>query len=322
VKGLPPVEPSRSSGGTRWTRQLRRKGLPPACPRSIEAARSCLHPDAQWFVSLLPAEIPATREGMRELMLQHRQDPRASFLAWVFADWDSRDELAYAAGRGYAPAQARMCANSSDAGEGYEYAQKAAAQGDRWGLCELAYFFEEGECCAKDTAKAIDLYREAAELGHSEAMHYYGELAFAPHEWERWHWWGRAAERGYLFDTFPQIVTDVWMPVFEGGRNGRVLHTIAAVLRRNLNVTEPTVFGRSLSAAGWESIMQVLALHDGMLNRARAAIDCWSMAARRLRVVKDMRVVIAKMVWEEPWRWSNEEKTEQKESKKAKRRRK
>jgi hypothetical protein len=47
---------------------------------------------------------------------------------------------------------------------------------------------------------------------------------------------------------------------------------------------------------------RVIELHAAMLGRARRAIDCWSMAGWRLRVVKDMRVVIAKMAWEEVWR--------------------
>jgi hypothetical protein len=40
-----------------------------------------------------------------------------------------------------------------------------------------------------------------------------------------------------------------------------------------------------------------------MLGRAREAIKCWSMAGRRVGVVKDMRVMISKMAWEEAWRW-------------------
>jgi hypothetical protein len=47
----------------------------------------------------------------------------------------------------------------------------------------------------------------------------------------------------------------------------------------------------------------VLALYDLMLSRARQAIQCWSMAGRRLAVAKDIQVLIAKMMWEEAWRW-------------------
>jgi hypothetical protein len=40
--------------------------------------------------------------------------------------------------------------------------------------------------------------------------------------------------------------------------------------------------------------------------------------ARRCRVVKDMRVMIAKMAWIEVWRWSRVEPEELQDTKKAK----
>jgi hypothetical protein len=48
-------------------------------------------------------------------------------------------------------------------------------------------------------------------------------------------------------------------------------------------------------------------LHDAMMGRARRAICCWSMAGQRLRVVKDMRVMIAKMLWKGAWQWGEKE---------------
>jgi hypothetical protein len=47
---------------------------------------------------------------------------------------------------------------------------------------------------------------------------------------------------------------------------------------------------------------RVKELHEAMLFRARKAIVCWSAVGVRLGVVKDVRVMIAKMAWE-PWRW-------------------
>jgi hypothetical protein len=44
-------------------------------------------------------------------------------------------------------------------------------------------------------------------------------------------------------------------------------------------------------------------LHAAMLARAKEAICCWSMTAQRHGVVKDIRVLVAKMAWQEAWRW-------------------
>jgi hypothetical protein len=52
----------------------------------------------------------------------------------------------------------------------------------------------------------------------------------------------------------------------------------------------------------------VLELHEAMLRRAREAIDCWSVAARRCGVAKDMRLVIARLAWQEVWRWGDSAK--------------
>jgi hypothetical protein len=65
-----------------------------------------------------------------------------------------------------------------------------------------------------------------------------------------------------------------------------------------------------LDAGACEGLQRVLEQYDAMLHRARRAIACWSMAAKRRRMVKDMRVMIAKMAWEEPWQWG-EKKTEE-----------
>jgi hypothetical protein len=64
-------------------------------------------------------------------------------------------------------------------------------------------------------------------------------------------------------------------------------------------------FRFAMSGGGFTvaQLERVIELHAAMLGRARRAMVCWSMAGRRLGVVKDVRVMIAKMLWEEAWRW-------------------
>jgi hypothetical protein len=97
---------------------------------------------------------------------------------------------------------------------------------------------------------------------------------------------------------------------FEVGELGRILHIVAPVLRANRNVAEQEVFGKHHSEGTWRMLLPVLELHQAMLDRARCAIACWSMAGCRRGLVKDMRVVIAKMMWKEPWRWGEREMVE------------
>jgi hypothetical protein len=78
---------------------------------------------------------------------------------------------------------------------------------------------------------------------------------------------------------------------------------VAPVLRANFDLAKRTVFGKITSESSLKMFQRVLALQDAMLGRARDAIRCWSVVGCRHGVVKDIRVMIAKMAWEDAWRW-------------------
>jgi hypothetical protein len=107
-------------------------------------------------------------------------------------------------------------------------------------------------------------------------------------------WYARAESRGFgvrnICDTILQL-----LPFFEEDRLGRILHIVAPMVRKQRPNGE-SVKGRKLQ--------RILALHEAMPANTRRAIDCWSIVGRRRGVVKDIRVMIAKMAWEEPWQWS------------------
>jgi hypothetical protein len=97
------------------------------------------------------------------------------------------------------------------------------------------------------------------------------------------------------------------LPAFENGKLSRVLHTVAPVLRANVDIEAREAFGSRKAMCEIPKFRRVIELHDAMLGRARAAVDCWSVVGRRRRVVKDMRVTIAMLVWDEAWLWSEKE---------------
>jgi hypothetical protein len=275
--------------------------------KALRMARECRHPDAVWLASLFPSGAAVTRQRMREVMREQGGDARALHLAWrLNVDRvEAPDLLERAAATGYAPAQADLSSDLRGA-RAFELAQLAAAQGSRRGMCELARCFRYGMGCAKDDSRATELFLAAAELGDASAQWCYGEMAFGSSDWERFHWWSLAVARGCGKDSFLDD-TVCLLPAFEGGQLGRILHVTAPVLRANLNVVEQEVFGTKIGKEVWQRLLRVLELHEAMIYRARRAVMCWSMAGRRRGVVKDMRVMIAKMLWEEPWRWGSNE---------------
>jgi hypothetical protein len=275
---------------------------------ALESVRGCTHPDALSLTSLVPRGAVTSRAGLREVMQKHGDDARAVFFAWEWEFWvtaeelDTLEELKRAAAMGYAHAQAVLCGHVW-AEQRLELAQKAAAAGDRTGLFELARCIHKGGACARDKARATQLYREAAELGHAGAMWAYGKAAFGERDWQRFYWWGRASMRGKGSFEFRELVIEL-LSSFEKGEHGRILHTVRPVIHSELLEMQRVLGGRAKGSHVLDQLRRVDQLYQAMTSRARRAIACWSAVGVRHGVVKDVRVMIAKMVWEDVWRWS------------------
>jgi hypothetical protein len=267
---------------------------------AMQMARECRHPDAQWLGALFPPGVAVTRECMRTVLQEQGEDSRALFLLWSLGK-RNKSLLRRAADAGYAPAQARMCGRDAGADVRFSLAQLAAQTGDRNGLFELGQCYRSGVGCAKDMANANELFRAAAESGFGLAQYVYGR-SLGHFDWERFYWLGCAATRGLEQHRFCDEILRL-LPLFEKGEHARVLHTVGSVIRTNINVGSRFVFREPYSEDKMVKLQQVVELSDGMLVRARRAVACWSVAGRRLGLAKDIRVMIAKMVWEEPWQW-------------------
>jgi hypothetical protein len=273
--------------------------------RLLDAARNCLHPDAQWLASLFPVSGGAvTHEHMRTVLQEHgAHHPVGVYVAALLhGDGDSMAHLERAAALGYAPAVGHIARISLRSNGGRRrWAERAEALGDREGTFQLAESCLENARCPEDEQRAIELYRRAAEWGHGLAQEAYAQTAFPEGDWRRILWLGRAAQRGACLHFRTQVLE--LLPVFAGYEMGRVLHTAAPVMRGGLDVAKRTLFGRDISGREGARVLRVLHFHEAMLWRARTALLCWSVVGRRLRVAKDVRIMIAKMVWEQVWEW-------------------
>jgi hypothetical protein len=289
--------------------------------KGVQMARECQHPDAQWLAALFPTGVEVTEERFRAAMREQGDDPRALYMLWLRGFVD-RAALARAAEMGYARAQTSlsMKLEDEDADLAAAYCQKGAAQGDPFCVFRFANCLPQGRGFAKDEAKALELFRAAAEWDYPPALFGVGRLVFGEFDWERYYWWGRAGERGSGRTGHGQIFCDAverLLPRFERGELGRILHTAGRVIRKNFAVEEGLLFGFRYPGARVRTTQRVVQLYDEMMQRARRAIDCWSIMGRRCRVVKDIRVMIAKMAWEEAWHWGESEQAKEPELKAA-----
>jgi TPR repeat protein len=269
----------------------------------LAMARDCRHPDAVWLATLFPPGVAVTRERVLEVMLGQGEDRRALYLACKAGSEEKQIDrlLRRSAELGYAPAQESL-SWESDAEENGEFplAKKAAAQGFRGGLTRLGYCYAYGGAHTRDRHKAMELFRAAAELGCPLGMHYHGQFGFDEDDWQRYYWWERSISSGVLKSS--GSITWFLLQSFDV-RKSRLLHAVAPLLRGHLDVPKRQLLGRNLHEADVETLQGFLRSHGAMLRRARRAITCWSLTARRLAIAKDIRVMIAKMAWEEVWLW-------------------
>jgi hypothetical protein len=275
----------------------------------LRLARESQHPDGLWLAALFPPGVAVTRAHAEQVVLEQGEDPRAMCLAWQLCGTSSRERDAMvrrAAEMGYAPAQtllSQLISHHTPGEKSFLWAVRGAEQGYRHSICHLAHCFRLGEGCKRDDQKALDLYWEAAELGHAWAQVSLSRVGFGALHWERYLWWGRAAMRGVERDKFYKDIFKS-LPAFEKGNRLRILHTVAPVVKITLDDARQSWFGKTAAGANMGKLERVVQLHEAMLGRARRAIDCWSVAGRRCGLVRDVRLMIARMAWDEPWRWS------------------
>jgi hypothetical protein len=289
----------------KWWDALDEMGKTEDAEKTLQLARESRHPDALWLASLFPPDVAVTKQHMAEVMLRHGDDPRAMHLAWLASDPSNYSLVRRAAEMGYAPAQAQLASSFDsdyDDDAAYTWAKQAAEQQNRRGVYWLAWCYVRGTGCEEDRETAEELFRLSAECEYPLAQFHLGRFSYGDLDWERYYWWGRAEHRAFNGDFFRRSIYEL-APLFERGEHGRILHTVGPVIRKHLDVAERTLFTVTESEEHIQQCQRVLELYDAMLGRARAAIDCWTLVGLRCGVVKDIRIVTAKMAWEQAWLW-------------------
>jgi hypothetical protein len=247
---------------------------------------------------------------MEAVLREQGDDPRVLFLLWKLSDHADVRGLERAALLDYAPAQAKLGSQVAyDDGGAFRFATRSAELGCRDGYFQLARCYLEGRGCVADHGRAVELYGLASELDHVTATFRYGQLRYHEIDWQRYECWLRVATRGYgkwLVGAVLQLLTR-----FERRCLGRILHTVAPALRQHLDCRRGLVFDVvDVSQRKAARLQRMLVLHAEMLERAKEAILCWSAVGRRCGVVRDVRIMICKAAWQEPWRWGDRREEE------------
>jgi TPR repeat protein len=267
-------------------------------PLAIELASSCDHPDARWLTEACAGKDVRTKEVKRVFSAQ-KDDARALCFSWIFGTQVLEvclTQLHRSAELGFAFAQALM-AGETEGEERFKFAQLSAAQGERDGLLQLGCCFRDGEGCEKDLDKAKENFLLASKLGHVLAMNRLGDL-LGESDPQRWRWWGRAADLGsyssFLFNFMKQV------ELFNfGSSNAAVVFAIGQALRGHVNEGAEKIFNHSYD---FDALIgpakQAIAFYEAQIQATKDAMRAWTQVGIKLKVVKDVRKLIAKLIWD------------------------
>jgi hypothetical protein len=263
--------------------------------KALQLAARCEHAEAVWLTSCFAVHKVNNKEEAREVFLeQGKEDPKALCFASVMGrplDWDA---LRRSSQLGFAFAQTKM-ALKTRGGEEFGWAVKAAAQGERDGYYRLALCFQYGHGCEKDLAKAKENFLIAAELGHVYSIRDYG-LLFDRSDPRRYTWLGKAATRDNPAMFLQEMVKHV--SKFNCGLGcAKVLFAIGRALKGSVNMEKGEIFGYNAGSRIGPA-KQAIAFFESQVLAVRRAVDTWTLVGRRNLVMRDVRLIVARMIWD------------------------
>jgi hypothetical protein len=275
--------------------------VPQNIPLALEMASSCQHPDARWLIEACDGKGVTTREDANRIFSSlGPNDARALCFAWLCSDDDEgqRDlvPLRCSAELGFAFAQA-LLARRTRGEERFKFAELSASQGERDGFEELGWCFFHGDGCERDWDKAKENFLCASELGHVKSMIALGELLdeFDP---QRWRWWGRAAVLGDFWNFLSNFANQV--KLFNSGSGSATFtFAIGQALQGRVNEEARTIFNEVWDFDSFIGpAKQAIAFYQAQIKATKEAMHAWTQVGIELKVVKDVRKLIAKLIWD------------------------
>jgi hypothetical protein len=268
-------------------------------PLALELASSCQHPGARWLTEACAGMYVNTAEdGKRVFSALGPNDARAVCFAWRLGSIVERrflTSLRRSAELGLGFAQAWMAVETRGE-ERFKFAQLAAAQGERDGFAILGYCFRFDEGCEKNLDKAKENFLLASELGHISAMIWLGDL-LDESDPQRWRWWGRAAALGASWSFLSGFAKQV--EFFNGCGMAAVMYVIGQALQGHVNEETRTIFKNGVN---FDSLIgpakQAIALYKAQIKATKDAMHAWTLVGVHYGVVKDVRKLIAKLIWD------------------------
>ncbi len=281
----------------------------------LALAREADHEDARFFVSLFLSGAPATRQEAEAVFLAHADDARC--LCWAGQCGTDRSVTERSARAGCAWGQyhwARLCGLD----ERMLWIEMSVAQGEPDGLWWKAFLLWSG--IGLDMDKQMDkimaeqMWRSLAEMGHASSQTEIAERCCDKDSLERFVWLRRAAMQCNFPSAF--ALTECVAGNLNRYKRGAVGPLI---LSHNQYLAAARIvfeIGYALdSFKEWRKACygaerehcgdQCIQLYRHWCKEAKKSVLCWLWIAKKTLVVsKDIRLLIADLIWEERAAWS------------------
>jgi TPR repeat protein len=223
-------------------------------------------------------------------------DARALCFNWVLGDREDLALLRRSAELGFAFAQACL-ARETRGKDKFKFAQLAAAQGEREGCAWLGYCFRFGGGCEKNLDMAKKNLLCASEIGHVLAIYQVGRL-FDESNSQRWRWCGCAAVLGNSWSFLCNFAKQVEL-FYSGSGSAVVMFAIGKALQGHLNEEARTIFNYDYSFDSFIGPAKLaIAFYEAQIKATKDAMHAWTLVGIKLKVVKDVRKLIARLIWD------------------------
>ncbi len=255
----------------------------------LEKARKCVHPDAVWLLETLK-DRPLVRDRFLFAHCQDQNDPRVlCFSAVCDGFWNIR-KWKQAADSGYPFAQAKLVQHVQPS-EALSLAQKSAAANEREGLYALALLYAQGKVVPTDVEMAKACFERAIVLGHGWAAAHMA--SFSPRfSLECIKYWCLAARSGFCSSDIASSLSNHNVMA-----NRSCVFVLGAAVKFLINSSEKRALFRETFKNVANALVAV-AFFETQVGAARAAVDEWTKVAIRLGIIRDVRKLIAKLVWD------------------------
>ncbi len=276
-------------------------GFSSGISEGLQLAQQCNHEDARLLVSLFPEGAPDSRELVAQMFLENGDEPRCLFWAAYCGALpvdEVPDVMLRVAGSGYSWAQARYSRFAKDGAEKKAWLEKAAAQGETDALFSLAQDFYFGRLGGNaDKRRGLQLWQEAAEMGHWMAQFEHAMHAFEYEDLQRFVWLRRSAMQGHR-GAFTRMI-DALTGMLRRRDKNRTMFEIGAAMAM-VDYWRTELRNKDSLAAANEALKR----YEYWCREAKRGVLCWIWLARQLKVAKDIRLMIADLIWERRSAWS------------------